>query len=283
MSPPAVVITGASSGIGEACALDLVGRGFRVYAGVRKEADAQRLRDRGLPELVPVMLDVTDESTLRAAAGRITDEMGGQGIAGLVNNAGLAIVGPLETITAERLRHQYDVNVFGLVATTRAFLPLLRAGRGRIVNISSLSGILAMPFFGPYTSSKFAVEALSDCLRVEVQKWGIHVSVIEPGGVKTPIWQKSKVVNAEILGDAPTDSLALYKDEIQAVRNAAAETERTGMPVAWVTDAIRHALTAARPKTRYPLGHRSHLARLLRFWLPDRLRDRLLRRLIGLQ
>lgn len=267
--PPAVLITGSSTGIGAACALDLDGRGFRVFAGVRSEADGERLRRGASERLSPVRIDVTEPDVIRAAADEVSAAVGEAGLAGLVNNAGILVCGPLELVSLDLLRRQLEVNVIGVVAVTQAFLPLLRSGRGRIVNVGSISGRVVAPCLGPYAASKFALEALTDALRVELHKWGISVSIVEPDTVKTPIWDKTQTAAEE----QPADAGGLYDEELLAMRKATYVMGKTGMPVERVVRAVRHALSARRPKTRYPVGFRTHLA----FWaarhLPDRLRD----------
>jgi len=270
---PAVLITGSSTGIGAACALDLDGRGFRVFAGVRSEADGERLRRQGSERLSPVRIDVTEPESIRAAAEQVSAAVGEAGLAGLVNNAGILVSAPLELVDLDRLRRQLEVNVIGVVAVTQAFLPLLRAGRGRIVNVGSISGRIVAPLLGPYAASKFALEALTDALRVELRKWGISVSIVEADTVKTPIWDKAMASAEEQPAEHPAEARGLYDEELLAMRKATYVMGKTGMPVERVVRAVRHALSARRPKTRYPVGLRTHLA----FWaarhLPDRLRD----------
>ena len=270
---PAVVITGASTGIGAACALDLDQRGLRVFAGVRSEADAERLRREASGRLLPVHLDVTEPETVRAAAEQVAAEVGETGLAGLVNNAGILVAAPLELVSLDRLRRQLEVNVIGVVAVTQAFLPLLRRARGRIVNLGSISGKVVAPYLGPYAASKFALEALTDALRVELGKWGISVSIIEPDNVATPIWKKLQTAAEGQDADLPSETRQLYEQDLLAMRKAAYVFDKTAMPVDRVVRAVRHALCAKRPKTRYPVGFRTRLA----FWaarhLPDRLRD----------
>jgi NAD(P)-dependent dehydrogenase (short-subunit alcohol dehydrogenase family) len=181
------VITGASTGIGRATALRLDAAGFRVFAGVRRETDGESLRGVASERLVPIRLDVTDAAGIEAAAKSVEAALAGAGIRGLVNNAGIAVGAVLEFVDVEDLRRQLEVNVVGVAAVTRAFLPLVRRGGGRIVNVSSDSGYLAGPFLGPYTASKFALEGMSDCLRRELRAWRIPVSVIQPGSIETPI------------------------------------------------------------------------------------------------
>ncbi|MGD9126638.1 MAG: SDR family NAD(P)-dependent oxidoreductase, partial [Planctomycetia bacterium] len=177
---PTVLITGASTGIGAACAIELDRRGWHVFAGVRREEDAKALQDKASERLTPVMLDVTIPEQITQAIQTIETTVGDQGLNGLVNNAGIAIGGPLEAVSDELLRKQLDVNVFGAIAVTRTAMPLLRRGQGRIVMMGSISGRIAVPFLSPYAMSKFALEALSDSLRNEVYRWGLRVSLVEP-------------------------------------------------------------------------------------------------------
>lgn len=284
-----VVITGASSGIGEACALRLDALGYRVFAGVRRAEDAERLKQAGSDRLVPVMLDVTDPATIRAAVGRVSEALGMEPLVGIVNNAGIAVGGPLEFIPLDDLRRQLEINVVGPVAVAQAFLPLLRSGGGgggrrrvgrgsggRIVQMGSVSGLFASPFLGPYSASKFALEALSDALRVELRPWGIHVVVIEPGVIATPIWRKSLAAADEALKEMPPVLEELYGEVLGAVRREVQGLH--GIPAARVADAVVHALTAARPRARYHVIGPSARLRLALTYLPTRLRDWLVAR-----
>jgi len=279
----AVVITGASTGIGEACALEMDRRGWRVFAGVRAAADGQRLAEQASPRLTPLRIEVTDRDSIARAAESVAAAVGQAGLAGLVNNAGIAVPGPLEMLPIDLLRRQLEVNVIGQVAVTQAMIPLLRAGRGRIVNMSSISGLVAAPYLGPYAASKHALEALSDALRVELRAWGISVSVVEPGNVKTPIWQKARAQAQDLLRDMPPQADSLYGPDIAAMHQATARMEDTGMPVECVVRAVVHALTARRPKTRYPVGAQTRLAAFFWRFLGDRTRDWLMRRELGLR
>jgi len=274
------VITGASTGIGAACALHLDGLGFRVFAGIRKPADGEALAQKGSPRLVPIELDVTDAASI-AAARRVADAVGGAGLVGLVNNAGIVVAGPLEILPIADLRRQLEVNVVGLVAVTQAFLPLLRRGRGRIVNMGSISGRMVTPLLAPYGASKFAVEALTDALRLEVRPWGIAVAVIEPGAVATPIWDKGRAAGEALKQGTPPEGQRLYADAVAAVENAAARAARHAIPPDAVARAVAHALTSPRPKTRYLVGKDARIQSIVAL-LPDRLRDRLLALALGL-
>ena len=277
----AVLITGASTGIGAACALHLDRVGFRVWAGVRRSSDGEALVGQASPRLTPVILDVTDSNSIAAALADVGADAGGDGLAGLVNNAGIVVAAPVEILPIAELRKQLEVNVIGLVAVTQAALPLLRRGRGRVVNIGSISGRMATPVIGAYAASKFAVEALTDALRVEVQPWGIDVALIEPGAVATPIWEKSQAAGL-VLRQAWTPAAAgLYADALSAVERAALRSATQAISPDAVVRAVAHALTAPRPKTRYLVGMTARIQAIIAL-LPDRLRDRLLTRALGL-
>ncbi len=270
---PSVLITGASTGIGAACALALDKRGYRVFAGVRRAIDGEVLRQNASTQFTPLLLDVTDAASVAEAARLLRNQPNSGALAGLINNAGIAVAGPLEFVSPDRLRQQFEVNVVGVLALTQALLPLLRSGPGRIVNISSVSGRLASPFVGPYCASKFALEALSDSLRVELNPWRIPVSVVEPGVINTPIWQKSLAANASVLDDMPEESRQLYGREVAAMQQFARSAK--GLEPEAVARVVVRALTAANPKTRYVVGTDARLGVLLSR-LPDRVRDWLL-------
>lgn len=274
----AVVVTGASTGIGKACALELDRRGYRVFAGVRSEEAAQRLRAEGSPRLATLELDVTDAESIAAATAEVAEKVGGAGLAGLVNNAGICVAGPLEFVPLAELRRQFEVNVIGVMAVIQAMLPLLRTCGGRIVNISSVSGRVAAPYLGPYAASKYAIEALSDALRSELRRWGIRVSLVEPGTVDTPIWEKSRAASDILAEQMRPEQYALYARDIEALHRSTDEMARRAMPVEKVVRAVTHALTSRRPRTRYPVGLDARLTMLLLRFLPDRARDRLVRR-----
>jgi NAD(P)-dependent dehydrogenase (short-subunit alcohol dehydrogenase family) len=270
-----VVVTGAGSGIGEACALHLDRIGFRVFAGVRKEVDGEALCRRASDRLTPVLLDVTDTAAIALAAETVASAVGGRGLSGLVNNAGIAAAGPLEFLPIPELRRQFEVNVIGQVAVTQAFLPLLRQQRGRIVNMGSVSGRTALPFTGAYCASKFALEALTDALRMEVRPWGILVSVVEPGVVATPMWEASRVTGDEVQRNLPQHATDLYGRAITNMRKYAAKMASDGIPADEVAKVVAHALTSKRPRTRYLVGWNARLRAALRF-VPDGMRDRII-------
>jgi NAD(P)-dependent dehydrogenase (short-subunit alcohol dehydrogenase family) len=282
-SSPAMVITGASTGIGEACALELDRRGFRVFAGVRKESAAEKLRAKASGRLTPILIDVTDGASIAAAAAAVGEAVGNAGIAGLVNNAGIAVAGPLELLPVDALRQQLEVNVVGPVAVTQAFLPLLRLARGRVVNISSVSGGMSAPYLGAYSASKFALEAITDALRIELRAWDIGVSSVEPGPIATPIWEKSIHTGNQLTERVAPNRLALYDADLAAMRQAVGRSAETAAPVERVVRAVVHALTAKRPKTRYFLGWSVRVCFKCMKMLPDRVRDWIVRKQIGLR
>ncbi len=272
-----VVITGASTGIGRACALRLDAMGFRVFAGVRKPADGEALA-QGRPRIAPVILDVTDAATITSARETIAHEAGERGIAGLVNNAGIGVGGPLEFVPLDEMRRQFEVNVFGQLAVTQAFLPMLRQAKGRIVNIGSIGGRLATPFIAPYSASKFAMEALTDALRIELRPWGIDVMIVEPGSIATDIWGKAKATTADLERDMTDEARALYGNAIDAVKTFVEDAEKRAIPADAVAKFVAHALTSKRPKTRYLVGRDARLQAALATVAPDRVVDSLIAR-----
>ena len=267
-----VLVTGASTGIGESTARHLRELGFDVVAGVRKDEDAERLGAAGLQT---VKLDVTDAAQVDALRARFRDS----GLAGLVNNAGMAVAGPLEFVPIDSLRHQLDVNLIGQVAVTQAALPALRRARGRIVNVSSIGGRIALPLVSPYSASKFALEGVSDSLRRELRHLGVDVILIEPGGVKTPIWKKGSALADEMAADMPPEAVQLYGPMMDFLR---AETvkigERTGIDASEVAKVIGTAMTASRPKTRYLVGREAKSRWAVAKRIPDRAMDSLIAR-----
>jgi short-subunit dehydrogenase len=272
----AVVITGASTGIGAACALHLDQLGFAVFAGVRKSEDGVALQKAGSDRLVPLELDVTDLTTIQKSHAVVLEATKKRGLFGLINNAGIAVVGPLEAVPISDLRQQLEVNVIGQVAVTQEFLPLVRQARGRIVNMGSIAGLSTMPLMGPYSASKFALEAITDALRLEVQQWGIHVAIIEPGAIATPIWNKSTIEAAEREAAIETELRTLYKPVVAAVRKVVGEASKRAISSDAVAKVVEVALTAPTPKTRYLVGTDAKLRALMVKLLPDRISDRML-------
>jgi NAD(P)-dependent dehydrogenase (short-subunit alcohol dehydrogenase family) len=277
-----VVITGASTGIGEACALHLDQLGWRVFAGVRKDADGEALQRQASARLMPVRIDVTDAASIASARDVVARELGERGLDGLVNNAGVAVAAPLEFLPLDDLRRQLEVNVVGPVAMTQAFLPLIRTARGRIVNIGSDSGKLSTPLTGAYCASKFAIEALTDALRIELAPWGIEVVVIEPGNIATPIWKKSTADADRIEAAMPPEYQKLYGPQAAAVRAFVADFGTRGSQPMEVAKAAAHALRAKRPHTRYLVGFDARITTTIAKVVPDRLRDGLIRRQLKL-
>jgi NAD(P)-dependent dehydrogenase (short-subunit alcohol dehydrogenase family) len=260
-----VLVTGASSGIGAACAARLARNGWRVFAGVRKVGDAP-------VETEELLLDVTDEAQIRAAAESVGEELHA-----LVNNAGIAVAAPLESVPLDALRKQLEVNVVGQVAVTQAFLPAVRRARGRIVFIGSIAGKSALPFLGAYAASKHAIEAIADSLRLELRPFGILVSLVEPGSIQTPIWTRSAARADGLLERMDGRVNELYGERIAAFRRIALKRGAAGAPADAVAQVVEQALTAERPRTRYLVGRDARIRAGFEK-LPDRLRDRLYER-----
>jgi NAD(P)-dependent dehydrogenase (short-subunit alcohol dehydrogenase family) len=255
-----VVVTGASTGIGWGCAKVLIGKGFRVFGSVRKQADADRLAKEFGPNFVPLLFDVTDAAAVRAGAAKVAEMLKGEPLFGLVNNAGIAVPGPLLHLDIDEFRHQLEVNVTGQLIVTQAFTPLLMAQPanksepGRIVMISSVGGKNASPFVGAYNASKFALEGLSESLRRELMLFGIDVIVVAPGAVATPIWDKAETVDVERYANTPfASALTKVRDYMIAGGRKGLKPERLGR-------AVWRALTTKNPKTRYTVT-------------PDRIQD----------
>jgi NAD(P)-dependent dehydrogenase (short-subunit alcohol dehydrogenase family) len=287
---PLALITGASTGIGEATALRLARGGWTVLAGVRNEAAAQQLGEKARGagadgSVVPLTLDVTDAEHIAAAAARVRAESNGAGegagdLDALVNNAGVGFGGPLELVSVDELRKQFDVNLIGAVAVTQALLPALRRARGRIVFTSSIGGKVATPFTAPYAASKHAVEAVGDALRVELRTSNVRVALVEPGSVATPIWDKS-LQEAERLS-IPKELESVYGNVPAAMGKALEDTARRGIPAEKVAETIERALTASRMKPRYLVGGDARVMLAMRRVLPDAVFDRVIRRALGL-
>jgi NAD(P)-dependent dehydrogenase (short-subunit alcohol dehydrogenase family) len=273
-----VVVTGASTGIGKACALHLDRLGFQVFAGVRRDEDAERLSGEASGSLRPVKIDVTSADSIREAAALVTAALAGDRLAGLVNNAGIAVSGPVEYLPVDEVRKQLEVNFIGHVAVTQAFLPLLRRSRGRVVNIGSVGGEVALPFLSPYAASKHAIEGFTDSLRREVEPLGVFVSVVRPGAIQSSIWERGNVAADEVLSNVPPEALEVYGDAVRGARAAANERAKDAIPAQEVADVVEHALTAERPKTRYGVGRMGKAMIVLERWLPDRVFDRLVGR-----
>jgi NAD(P)-dependent dehydrogenase (short-subunit alcohol dehydrogenase family) len=260
------IVTGASSGIGQACAVRLARAGWRVLAGVRREGDAPE----GTEEL---LLDVTDAEQIRAAAEGVEE------LNGLVNNAGIALGSPLELVPVDQLRYQLEVNLVGQVAVTQALLPALRRAKGRIVFMGSIAGRSALPFLAPYAASKHALEAVADSLRLELKPFGIPVSIVEPGSIRTAIWGRSAARADELAATMDSEVAELYADRVAAFRSVALKRGEGGAPADRVAEVVEEALTAERPHARYLVGRDAKLRAGFER-LPDRLRDRIYERVL---
>jgi NAD(P)-dependent dehydrogenase (short-subunit alcohol dehydrogenase family) len=270
------LVTGASTGIGRATALRLDRGGHRVVASVRREEDAAALGDAASDRLEHVILDVTDEASIAAAGDRVaslTDRLDG-----LVNNAGAAFAGPLELLPVDQFRAQIEVNLIGQVAVTQAFLPALRRARGRVVFVSSIGGRIALPFNGPYSASKFGIEAIGDSLRQEVRAFGMEVVLVEPGAVATPIWDRGAERADRILEGVDPEKVALYEERLDAFRAIAADTGARGVDPDEVAQVIETALLTEKPRTRYIVGRDAKMRARVRRLVSDRTFDRMVAR-----
>jgi NAD(P)-dependent dehydrogenase (short-subunit alcohol dehydrogenase family) len=272
-----VLITGTSSGIGRACAEEMAGRGWRVLAGVRRESDGEEVRALSPDRIEPVILDVTDLDAIAA----LPERVGGR-LDGLVNNAGMANAGPLEYLPVEDIKHQLDVMLVAPFVLTKAMLPALRAARGRVVMIGSIGGRTSLPFMGPYNAAKAGIDGFANSLRQELAPFGVRVALVEPGAIKTRIWQKGIDAGEQLRGSLPPEAERDYGERIAKMSKAAADSERRGVPPSKVAGVVAHALTADKPKTRYLVGIDARVQAGLRAALPDRALDRVLGRLSGL-
>jgi NAD(P)-dependent dehydrogenase (short-subunit alcohol dehydrogenase family) len=282
MTRKSIVITGASSGIGKASAHYLAGKGFRVFAGVRKTADAESLLREYSGVVEPIILDVTDENSRCLALEKVGAEVGDAGLYGLVNNAGVSFSCPLEFVDQAHLEHQINTNFIGPVLTTRAFLPLIRKARGRVINVSSGAGQLAIPLMGTYSASKFALEGMSDALRVELRQWGIHVSVIVPGATATPILEKNTSDFRGLKETLPSEAWELYGEAIETYSQNFANMNKRAEPADVVARTIEKALNDRKPKSRYPAGRDSKTYAAIKRFLTDRMKDSIVGRMTAL-
>ena len=277
----AVVVTGSSTGIGRACVLHLDRLGFEVFGGVRTDEDAESLRAEASERFEPLILDVTDPEHIRKAAERVTEATDAP-LTGLVNNAGIGVGGPLELVPVSDFRHQIEVNLIGQVAVSKAFIPALRRARGRLVFISSIGGRIATPLMAPYHASKFGIEAVGDVLRQELRQFGVQVSIVEPGSIATPIWDKGKATAHAVRADLSAEGRELYGEVLARTEERLEQTAQRGAPPEKVARVVVHALTASRPRTRYLVGADARVTATLAKLIPDRLRDRLVARASGL-
>jgi NAD(P)-dependent dehydrogenase (short-subunit alcohol dehydrogenase family) len=277
MTRGTVLVTGTSTGIGRATAAELAARGFRVLAGVRKESDAETVRAMSPDRIEALILDVTDRDAIAALPDRAGDDL-----VGLVNNAGLSIPGPLEYLPMDDVRHQIEVMLLAPFAITQALIPQLRRRRGRVVMVGSIGGRTALPFLGPYDAAKSGIAGLADSLRQELRPLGVHVALVEPGTIKTEIWDKGVDFGQKLLDGLPEDGRRTYGERLRATERAAHRFRDLGIAPSKVAKAIAHALTADRPKTRYLVGIDARAQAALRAALPDRALDRVMGRLSGL-
>jgi NAD(P)-dependent dehydrogenase (short-subunit alcohol dehydrogenase family) len=284
-----VLITGTSTGIGRACAVQLARQGFSVWAGIRNSAEADSIEQAGVEAPIPIRpieLDVTDMASIRSAEKAIRSHVGDDGLYALVNNAGICIVGPVEFIALEAWRQQLEVNFFGVIAVTQIMLPLLRAGNSRrashgsrIVNMGSITGEISTPLFGAYSASKFALRAMNDALRLELRPEGIHVSLIVPGTIQSEIWRKEKECVAAIVAGSPAREH--YGTLIDNVSGYVFSCAEQAIPAQRVADAVQQCLTSAKPRIQYRVGWEAQVGSRAKKFTPDRLFDFLLARKLG--
>lgn len=277
----AVLVTGASSGIGQACALRLDQAGYRVFATALSLEDAEQTQRLASARLEVLVLDITDARSIAIARDTIIDSLGEAGLCGLVNNAGVLACAPLELTSIDQVRQTFEVNVFGQIALTQALVPYLRRGRGRIINIGSLAGRSSLPFTCPYSASKFALRALSDTWRLELKAQGIAVVLVEPGMVGTPIWQKGSEGANHLASQWPPEVLQRYPSFLEQNHRVAEMAHRKGVSPGQVAQVVLRALQTARPKAHYRIGNEARLLLAVEA-LPTRLRDWLLARRFSL-
>ncbi|MPZ68433.1 MAG: SDR family NAD(P)-dependent oxidoreductase [Actinobacteria bacterium] len=282
MDGKTVLITGASTGIGRATAIYLAGRGATVYAGVRKPEDGASLEAEASGTLKSVLVDVSDAATISSCLVEVSADLGARGLDGLVNNAGITVQGPLEYLSLDDLRRQLEVNVTGQLAVTQAFLPLLRKARGRLVFTSSIAGRApGLPLVGPYSASKAALEQLADALRVELMPTGIRVSLIEPGSIATPIWEKGDSTYDDLVAALPQEARDRYGVAMERGRKLAAATGRRGIDPIKVAKRIEHALASKHPRARYLVGNDARARAFIEAPMPERIRDKIVARVVG--
>jgi NAD(P)-dependent dehydrogenase (short-subunit alcohol dehydrogenase family) len=272
-----IVVTGASTGIGAATVKELAHKGFHVLAGVRREADADALRGLGIQGIEPRILDITVESHVTAIADRVAHDPQGRPLRALVNNAGIAINAPVETLPIAQWRQQFEVNLFGHIAMTQALLPALLNSAGTVVNISSVGGKVVLPTYGAYAGSKFALEAVSDALRREVGSAGIKVVVVEPGAVRTEIAERGIATSEGLMADMTAAQLARYGELMDAVTAQARSFNDTGVSADAAARVIAKAVTASRPRTRYTVGRDAAILLRISRFISDRSLDRIVR------
>jgi NAD(P)-dependent dehydrogenase (short-subunit alcohol dehydrogenase family) len=280
--PGAVMITGASTGIGRATAIALAAAGYHVFAGVRRTIDGESLRAWVPGGLTPVIIDVTDPISIDAAAEEVTVAVASAGLAALIDNAGIGSLWPIEMVPLEGLRHQFEVNVFGQVAVIQAFLPLLRLGAGRMINIGSIGDRLMLPFAGPLNSSKQAFAAITEALRMELRSAGIRVVLVEPASIHTEAVEKVAADADRVLETLEGNAGARYVVPYRTMTRKGLARERNGSSPQVVAGTVLRALTARRPRTRYLVGKDARRFAFFARWMPDPLFDRLRLRALGL-
>lgn len=266
---PSVLVTGAGRGIGLAITRHLSARGWQVYATARSDSALAQLA--AMPNVHPTRLDITDRASLSGLAAQLPDQLDG-----VVNNAGIVVSGPVEALTLDRLEHQLDVNVVAQIAVTQAVLPKIRAARGRIVFISSISGWLTTPGNGAYCASKYALESLADALRMELRPWGIPVSLVEPGAIRTDIWTGMLDDHDRMESELTAEHRELYRSHLRGLRKLLARMQKTAADPAKVVEAVDHALTARRPKRRYLLDTASRVQKVVVRLAPTAVSDAVL-------
>ena len=276
-----VVVTGTSTGIGAATAVHLAGKGFHVFAGVRRDEDGEALQAQAPDGLTPIRLDITDAATISRAVNTVARAVGASGLAGLVNNAGVVKPAPIEFQPLDDFREQLELNLVAHVAVTQAFLPLIRLGSGRIVNVGSIGGRLVLPIHGAYSASKFGMEALTDALRLELCQWEIHVSLVDPGATESAIFGKTLAQIDDLESRLGDDGYRLYAEQIDAVRRLVVKTAEDAAPADVIAKAVAHALTSKKPKARYLEGHGAEAAATLAR-MPDGVKDRAVAKEVGL-
>ncbi|MBW2314100.1 MAG: SDR family oxidoreductase [Deltaproteobacteria bacterium] len=277
----AVVVTGCSTGIGRTCAVELVKQGYHVFGSVRSEADAESLREAAGEGLTPLRMDVTDDGDVLRCAAQVKEALGDSGrLVGIVNNAGIAVYGPLELLPLDTVRRQFEINVLGYLAVTKAFIPLLRRDAGRVVMIGSSSAFLTPPFLGPYASSKCALESISDALRRELAPWRIEVVVMQPGAVITPLWDKSIDQGDSWFDGVAEAERGLYEQGYGAMRKTFRDKSGRGIPVEKLARRVADVLAMKSPRTRYRMGTDS-FGYLLMSKLPDKMVDAMLAMSLG--
>ena len=278
----AILVTGASSGMGKASALRLAEAGYTVFAGVRKTRDGQALKQAGVPRVIPVILDVADEHSIAEAYQTIRETVGAAGLVGLVNNAGVGVSAPMELVPLEELRRQFEINVIGQVAVIQAFLPLIRAAHGRIINVGSVGGTTTIPFIGPLCASKYAMASINDALRMELHPWGIHVALVVPGSIRTSAVDKLVQDSEALINTFPPEGAKRYTTAYRTFVRTFVKRHEAGAPPEVMARAVLRALTATAPRAYYPVGPLSRRLPLLACLLPPKMFDRLKARLFGL-